>query len=66
MATEVEEDGREGQFQELRYWTPSCLQLQFKGTERRLPHCRRRQTASPHTRPIDFAILLSLHSFSKI
>ena len=42
MATEVEEDGREGQFQELRCWTPSCLQLQFKGTERRLPHCRRR------------------------
>lgn len=55
-----------GYLQELRYLVPSCPQLQFKGMERRQAAAGTGRRLPSHTRPIDFAILLSLRSFSEI
>ena len=37
-------------------------QLQFKGTERRQPHCRHRQRASPPPKPVSLTLSFLCHS----
>lgn len=55
-----------GHFQELRYLVSSRPELQFKGMARKQPAADTGRRLPSHTRPIDFAILLSLRSFSEI
>lgn len=67
MATETEEDIREGQFQEHRYLVPTHPPATVQGYREEAASLQTQIEAPirpPH--PIDFAIPLSIYSFSKI
>lgn len=57
---------RQGTFKNLGIWYHPVPQLQFKDMERRQPAADAGRRLPSHARPIDFAILLSLLSFSEI